>query len=118
MHIAFPFCIDGQGQVATTSETIHIEQMIEQVLFTIPGERVNRPTFGSGLQKLVFEPAQTELIAATQSMVQAALHQWLGDVIEVERIDIQPDETRVRVIVQYVIKLEQHSRLVQFTHEA
>ena len=118
MEIAFPFHIDGQGQVATTTEPRHIEQMIEQLLFTIPGERVNRPTFGTGLQQLLFEPIQTELLAATQAMVQAALHQWLGDVIDVERIDIQTDETEVQVSVKYIIKSEQQSRLVQFTHGA
>ena len=57
--------------------------MIEQMLFTNPGERVNRPDFGSGLMQLVFAPNSPELAAALEFTLQAALDRWLGDVIEV-----------------------------------
>ena len=49
------------------------------MLFTAPGERVNRPDFGSGLLQLVFAPNSDELAGATQFLVQGALQQWLGD---------------------------------------
>src|SRR5271165_734476 len=55
-NIAFPFRIDGRGRTALVDDNSHIRDLIEQLLFTNPGERVNRPTFGSGLLALVFQP--------------------------------------------------------------
>ena len=46
---------------AATSDDDHIRDLIEQVLFTSPGERVMRPDFGAGLLALVFEPNSVEL---------------------------------------------------------
>ncbi len=89
MEIAYPFRIDGRGRVADATENDHIRQMIEQVLFTIPGERVNRPDFGCGLQQLIFAPNSTELAAATEFIVKGALEQWLGDVIQVEALRVE-----------------------------
>ena len=63
------------------------------MLFTAPGERVNRPTFGSGLMRLVFDPNREELATATQLLVQSSLQQWLGDVVQVE--DAQVDDRRL-----------------------
>ena len=50
----YPFTIDNRGGVGVTDEDDHIRDMIEQVLFTNPGERVNRPDFGCGLRRMVF----------------------------------------------------------------
>ena len=62
----------------------HIRDLIEQVLFTAPGRARQPPDFGSGLLQLVFAPNSDELAATTQFLVQGALQQWLGDLIEVE----------------------------------
>ena len=64
----------------------HLRDLIEQVLFTSPGERVMRPDFGSGLLGLVFEPGGTELAATTQHLVQGALQRELGHLISVEAV--------------------------------
>ena len=55
MEIAYPFHVDGRGRSAPADANEHIRQMIEQVLFTAPGERVNRPEFGTGLLQLEHE---------------------------------------------------------------
>ena len=83
-QIAYPYHIEGRGRTATTDPDSHIRDLIEQVFFTSPGERVNRPTFGGGLLELVFAPNSDALAAATQFLVQGALQQWLGDLIPVE----------------------------------
>ena len=80
----FPYPIDTRGRTAQADDDDHIRDLIEKVLFTSPGERVNRPDFGSGLMQLVFAPNSDELAAATQFSVQGALQQWLGDLIEVQ----------------------------------
>ncbi len=100
--IDYPFHIGGTGRVGTTGEDDHIRDMIHQVLFTNPGERVNRPDFGCGLLQLVFMPNSDALATATQFTVQGALQRWLSDVIQVEQVEIRNDEERLEVIVVYV----------------
>ncbi|MFB2894814.1 GPW/gp25 family protein [Aerosakkonemataceae cyanobacterium BLCC-F50] len=117
MHINYPFQIDGRGRVAEAGTELHIRHLIEQVLLTSPGERVNRPDFGSGLQQLLFLPNNSELAAATQLLVQGALEQWLGDLIEVEAIEIEPLESKLEVTVQYVIRRNQQRQIAQITRE-
>ena len=113
MQIDYPFHIDGRGRVAQTSDDEHIRDLIEQVLFTSPGERVNRPTFGSGLMQLVFAPTSDELATATEFLVQGALQQWLGDLIQVDAIQVQSRDSTLKVTVQYVVRRSQQRRVVQ-----
>lgn len=104
MNIDFPFRIDAQGRAATTDDDDHIRDMIEQVLFTSPGERVNRPDFGSGLLQLVFAASGPELATALQLTIQAALQRWLGDVIDLTAVDVVSDDSAVIVTVVYVVR--------------
>ena len=91
MYVDFPLRFDVKGRSATTSEEEHLGDLIEQVLFTNPGERVNRPTFGSGLMQLVFAPKSDALLAATQLTVHGALQEWLGSLIQVESVVVAND---------------------------
>jgi phage baseplate assembly protein W len=114
MQIDYPFHFDERGRTASVDEDDHIRDLIEQVLFTAPGERVNRPTFGSGLLQLVFAPNSDALAAATQLTVQGALQQWLGDLIAVESVEINNPDSTLEVQVQYVIRRTQERRVGQF----
>lgn len=114
MNIDYPFCYDGRGRTACATGPKHIRDMIEQVLFTSPGERVNRPTFGSGLLQLVFEPNSDVLISTVQLTVQGALQQWLGDLIIVEDVQIIGEDSTVTVKVQYKIRSKQQSQVDEF----
>ncbi len=118
MQIAFPFQIDGRGRVAKATQDEHIRQMIEQLLFTSPGERVNRPTFGCGLNQLVFEPNSEELASATQFLVQGALQQWLGDLIHVGSVEIKSVDATLNVTVQYVVQRNQQHQVAQFSQQS
>lgn len=90
--------------------------MVEQVLFTMPGERVNRPDFGCGLLQLMFSPASEELVAATQFLVQSSLQQWLGDLISVEEVAVESQDSILTVSVRYQVLLNKHPQLAQFTY--
>lgn len=116
-NIHYPFAIDGRGRVAEADLDGHIRQLIEQVLFTGPGERVNRPDFGSELQQLLFSPNSGELAAATQFLVQGALEEWLADVIQVELVAVDSQDSRLTVTVQYVNRRSQERGLAEFTRE-
>lgn len=102
MQVDFPFGFNGLGRTRECSEEEHLRDLIEQVLFTTPGERVNRPTFGSGLMQLVFAPNSDALAAATQFSVLAALQQWLGDLIDVRAVEVVNVDSTLRVTVTYV----------------
>lgn len=115
MNLAFPYSFDTRGRTAEAADEAHIRDLIEQLLFTAPGERVNRPTFGSGLLQLVFAPNSPELAAATQFQVQGALQQWLGDRIQVEGVDVVSEDATLRVTVRYIIRSTQQRRVDQFT---
>lgn len=101
MDINFPYQIRVNGRTDTTERTEHIRDMIRQVLFTSPGERVNRPTFGCGLNQLVFEPNSFELISTLQFLVKGALLEWLGDVIDVEEVRIEILDSVLQVHIKY-----------------
>lgn len=113
-YFDYPFAIDGCGRVGTTNEDDHIRDMIHQVLFTNPGERVNRPDFGCGLLQLVFMPNSDALATATRFTVQGALQRWLNDVIQVEQVEVKNDEARLEVTVVYVKRDTGERRQEQF----
>jgi phage baseplate assembly protein W len=114
MDIDYPYHFDGRGRTAQTTADNHIRDLIEQVLFTTPGERVNRPTFGSGVLQLVFAPNNDALAAATQVTIQGALQQWLGELILVEAVDVENDDATLRVQVRYVVRRTQERRVAKF----
>lgn len=114
MHINFPFQFDHRGRTASTSDQAHIRNLIEQLLFTNPGERVNRPELGSGLQQLLFAPNSPELASALQFTMQGALQQWLGDVIQVQNLEVTSTDSKLRVLVQYAIRSSGEQRSETF----
>ena len=104
MNIDYPFHFDQRGRTAATGDDDHIRDMIEQFLFTNAGERVNRPDFGSGLLQMVFAPNSPELAAALQFTIQAGLQRWLGDLIEVQALEVSSEDATLRVLIQYVVR--------------
>ncbi len=104
MNIDYPFRFDTLGRSAQTSDTDHVRDMIEQLLFTNPGERVNRPDFGSGLLQAIFAPNSPELATALQYTTQAALQRWLGDVIEIHALEFTAEDSTLRVLLKYAIR--------------
>jgi uncharacterized protein len=111
MNVDFPLHFDGRGRTAEADDDAHIRDMIEQVLFTSPGERVNRPTFGSGAQQLVFAPNSDALATALRLSVQASLQEWLGDVIEVTDVQVEANDSTLRIEVRYVVRRTGETRL-------
>jgi phage baseplate assembly protein W len=117
MQVDYPYDFDTRGRTAETTEDEHIRDLIEEVLFTTPGERVNRPTFGSGVLQLIFAPNGQALAAATQMTVQGALQQWLGELIQVEAVEVQSEDSKLQVLVQYTVRRSQQRRVEQFARE-
>jgi len=117
-QIDFPYHLGENGDTASSTPDDHIRDLIEQVLFTAPGERVNRPTFGSGLMQLVFAPKGDVLAAATQATLQGALQQWLGELIQVKHVEVSGEDSMVRVKVQYIVRRSGQPQSANFEREA
>jgi Bacteriophage baseplate protein W len=115
MNIDYPFQFDRRGHTAQVSTEDHIRDLIEQLLFTSPGERVNRPDFGTGLMQLLFAPNSDELATATQFLVQGALQQWLGELIQVEAVQVESREATLLVKVQYLVRRNHQRHVAQFS---
>jgi phage baseplate assembly protein W len=115
--LGFPYRIDQTGRTATVDGDTEIRQLIEQLLFVVPGERVMRPTLGSGVGQLVFAPAGEQMTAAAQHLVQGALQTWLGDRIAVEGVDVRADEAVLTVSIVYRVRVTGETRTVAVTGE-
>jgi len=115
MNIDYPFHFDSLGRSATTDDTTHIEEMLKQLLLTNPGERVNRPDFGSGLQQLVFAPNSPELAAALQFTLQAAIQRWLGDLVDLQGLSVISEDSTLTIFISYVVRRTNQQQVTQFT---
>lgn len=114
-QIDYPFHFGSHGRTAQTDTSDYLRDLIEQVLLTAPGERVMRPDFGSGVMQLVFAAASPEVAATTQFLVQGALQQWLSDVIIVESVDVQPQDSALLITVQYIERRSQARGVAQIS---
>lgn len=117
-HLDHPWHIDAFGKSAQTGDAGHLRDLIEQVLFTAPGERVMRPDFGSGLLGLVFEPNSSTLAATTQVLVQGALQQHLGHLIALQAVEVEPLDSTLQVRVQYVVLRDRSAQVDTFSFDA
>ncbi len=113
-NVAFPFRFDGGGRTADVGDSDHIRDLIEQVLFTSPGERINRPNFGTGLMQLVFAPNSNELATAIQFLLQGALQQQMGDLIQVNEVAVDSVDATLTVTVRYTVLRTRQSVTAQF----
>lgn len=116
-QIAFPLHFDDLGRTAGAGESDHVRQMIEQLLFTAAGERVNRPDFGGGVLQAVFGANSPELAAAMQFTIRAALQRWLGEAIEVQALDVTAEDAALTIVVGYVLRRTGDKRVDSFTRE-
>ena len=115
MNIDFPFHFSGDGRTAVTGDDDHIRDMIEQLLFTNPGERVNRPDFGSGLLRMVFAPNSPEVATALKFSLQADLQRWLGDLVELQTLEVDSVDSSLLITIQYLVRSTNERQTTQFT---
>ena len=117
MDLDHPYDIAADGTSAGTDFDGHLRDLIELILFTSPGERVNRPDFGSGLEQLVFEPNSDVLAAALQSNVEASLQRYLGDRIQLEGVGVENEDSSLRIAVTYRARKDGRQRVEHFERE-
>lgn len=103
MALSFPYRFDASGRTAEPTGDA-VRELLEQVLFTAPGERLHRPDFGSGLMRLLFAGASPEAASAAHALVQGALQQWLGHVLLVDAVEVDVEDAKLVVRVAYRLR--------------
>lgn len=117
-QFAFPYRIGGDGRTAGASVDEHIRQLIELVLFTTQGERVNRPDFGAGVRQMVFSENAPELATAIQHLVQSGLQRWMSDLIDVRGVDVAAQNETLTVTVRFQAHESNEEQVVRVTRQA
>lgn len=116
LHPTFPYAIGDSRLTQRSSDSDHLAQMIEQLLFVRPGEHVNRPSFGYDLPRLTFATRTNELTTAVKALLQGALRQSVGHLIQVLSVDVKIDEAEVDVTVRLVDIQTQTTQAVRLKH--
>jgi hypothetical protein len=114
-NIGYPFHFDSRGRTASTTNDDHIRDMLEQLLFTNAGERVNHPDFGSGIQQLIFGPTSPELAVALQYTLKAAIQRWMSDIIELQALEVVSQESTLSISIQYLVRSTNEQQTAQLT---
>lgn len=117
-YMSFPLAIGTEG-TATSGRRTHVRGQIEQVLFTLPGERWFRPEFGVGIRTLVFEPNNRPLWELTKKRLEASLTEALAGEVLPESLEISVEgvEAELRVTIAYRLATINHTEQVQFLVE-
>jgi uncharacterized protein len=114
--LTFPFAISELGAPLVSPHARAIREQVEQVLFTIPGERVNRPSFGCGVQRLVFGGCSPEVAAAAEYVITINLRELMGDVIAVDAVRVTADPEAAMLVVDllYTVRTTGEERADSF----
>ena len=115
VQFGYPYHFDGRGRTAGAGDEQHIRDMIEQLIFTSPGDRVNRPDFGSGVLQLIFAPNSPELAATVQVALQAAVQRWLGDLIELRDLGVTAVDSTLTIDMKYAVRRTGEEQTSAFT---
>jgi phage baseplate assembly protein W len=118
MNVHFPYSFDERGRTAGATDDAHIRELIELVLFTQAGERVNRPDFGSGVLQIVFSGNSPEAAATIQFLVQGALQQWLSEWITVDQVEARSEDATLFITIGYTNRRTQVHETIELVHGA
>ena len=113
MTFGFPFAVSSGGRITASGGDEAIRGKIIQVLFTAPGERVNKPDFGCGLFNLVFEPNDAVMAAAMEFTVGQALTRWMREDIIIDAVSVEAQEERALIQVVYTHRQDRQQQTVR-----
>jgi phage baseplate assembly protein W len=114
--LRFPFGISARGVAASSPYRRQVYEQLEQLLLTIPGERVNRPTFGCGVQRLVFADASPEAAAAAEYTIAVAIRRHLADVVELDAVRVTVQESTMYIDILYTLRESGEELSASFEH--
>ncbi len=115
-YLDFPYHIDATGRTATTdSRARRVRNLLEAVLFTVSGERVMRPEFGSGIPEMLFDSNSEALETAADFQIRASVQRHLSDVLVLEELTVNRDEGEMHITVTYSLVGEEERQTETFS---
>lgn len=102
--LGFPFAIAPTGGVVAQGGDALLRGKILQLLLTSPGERVNRPDYGTRLLDLVFDPNSEVLAATMEFTITRALQQAFADEIQLDAVQLTTADDTLFVDISYLRK--------------
>jgi uncharacterized protein len=115
--IGFPFAFVGSGRTRVPDAEQRVRELVEMLIFTMPGERAMRPDLGTPVMGLLFEGLNDALTAALQVSLHAALQQWLAGIVDVREVTVEAVESTLRVGVIYSLASETTQHRIEFKRE-
>ena len=110
--LSFPLTVDRRGGIALASGEVDVDQAIEIILSTAPGERPMRPEFGCGVHDFVFDTIDAGTVARMETEIRAALDRWEPR-IEVTDLSFDLDHTdrgELLILITYRLRATNHLR--------
>jgi phage baseplate assembly protein W len=101
--LGFPLALAAHHGIDVVSVEQSVQAMIEQMLFTSPGERVNRPTFGVGAPRYVFEPNSPLLAERLRSALEDNVYEDFGTSVNIVELTVEQDEEQLIVRIGFEI---------------
>ena len=91
--LPFPLVLSPGGGLAVAGLHDSVRAMLEQILFTNPGERVNRPTFGVGVQRYIFAPNSPFIASEIRVALEENVYEHLGRNVRILNLDVTPGDS-------------------------
>ncbi len=113
---AFPVGVDARGRIALARRERDVEEAMQMILLTPPGQRVMRPEFGCRIHDLLFAPNDATTAGLAAYYVEEALGRWEPR-IDVTDVTAGPDPDnadRLLVEIRYQIKATLDERTLVF----
>ena len=110
--IAFPLQVDRRGGIALAHDETDVDQAIQLILGTAPGERPMRPEFGCGVHDFVFDTIDAGTVSRMETEIRAALDRWEPR-IEVSGLDFDldgVDRGELLINIAYRLRATNHMR--------
>lgn len=101
--MAFPFRVTELGAAAISARRQAVHEQLEQLLLTIPGERVNRSAFGCGIQRMVFDSTDALSLAAAEYVVSTSIREHLRDLVALDAVRVTVADSTILVDILYTL---------------
>ena len=110
--LAFPLSVDRRGGIALASGETDVDQAIEIILSTAPGERPMRPEFGCGVHDFVFDTIDAATVGRLETEIRRALDRWEPRIV-LEEVDFDLSamaDGRLLINIGYRLRATNHKR--------
>jgi phage baseplate assembly protein W len=117
MFLSFPYQFDEEFKTKVGQSPRNIRELIEQVIFVAPQERLNRPDFGVGILQYIFAPNSEYAAETLEGDIESALTLWLSEILVVEDVTVRAEESTLFVRVSYRLSGQSEVEVEEFTRE-